>query len=682
MSADPSGRAEGVLERELELSTLEQAVDRACAGNGGAVVIEGQAGIGKTTLLDHAREHGANAGMRIVSAWGAELERDFPYGVVRQFFESFLFTVEAQERTTWLRGTAQMAGKMFRDQADPRARPAEEFALLHSLYWMCVNIAEERPLLMLLDDAQWADVPSLRYVEFTCRRLEKLPFVFVVATRRPDEHTPAPLLSLLAMASADVVRPSPLSLRAVDQLVREQVDADSDSAFVQACHDVTGGNPFFLGELLREASEEHLPGTKDGAARVRAIGPRGIARVMLLRLRRLPESARRLVAALSVVPDGLSLRELGELADLDEPVAATAAAALAGAEIVDLAPGLRFTHPVIRTTVYDDLAAPERRRIHLRAARMQADRGRPAAEVAAHLLEVEPRGDPWVTRTLREAASVAGRARDFTGAERLLLRAQREGADGDRADLLVELGTAEARAGNPDGLAHLEAAVQAIEDPVRSAEVSIQLATALKFSIKVDRAADVLLDAIHRLDLPSSELGRRLHAELLGTRFIGPGVGERISNELASLPLPAGAPTDRLDELLLSAAAFDAAAGLRPTDQVIELGRRVLSDASADDQAGRGQPRAIAAVALTWAEDFVRVYERCTRGLIAARATSSALGVGTNSALRAICGYRAGRLLEAESDAATVLELVPDAPGLRTLLPAVVAYAVLCGIER
>jgi DNA-binding CsgD family transcriptional regulator len=313
---------------------------------------------------------------------------------------------------------------------------------------------------------------------------------------------------------------------------------------------------------------------------------------------------------------------------------------------------------------------------------MQADRGRPATEVAAHLLEVEPRGDPWVTRTLREAARAAGRARDFTGAERLLLRAQREGSDGDQAELLAELGSAEARADNPDGLTHLEAAVHAIDDPVRSAEVSIQLATALKFSIKVDRAADVLLDAIHRLDLPSSELGRRLHAELLGTRFIGPAVGERISDELASLPLPEGAPADRLDALLLSAAAFDAAAGVRPAQEVIVLGRRVLSGASEEDQAGRGQPRAIAAAALTWAEDFVRVYERCTRGLIAARATSSALGVGTNSALRAICGYRAGRLLEAESDAATVLELVPDAPGLRTLLPAVVAYAVLCGIDR
>ena len=179
-----------------------------------------------------------------------------------------------------------------------------------------------------------------------------------------------------------------------------------------------------------------------------------------------------------------------------------------------------------------------------------------------------------MTRTLREAARAAGRARDYTGAERLLSRAHLEGADGDRTELLAELGSAEARAGNPDGLMHLEAAVQAIEDPVRGAEVSIQLATALKFSIKVDRAADVLLEAIHRLDLPSSELGRRLYAELLGTRFIGPAVGERISNELASLPLPVGAPADRLDEFLLSAAAFDAAAGLQPACNDVPQGSR------------------------------------------------------------------------------------------------------------
>src|SRR5205085_1859956 len=117
-----------------------------------------------------------------------------------------------------------------------------------------------------------------------------------------------------------------------------------------------------------------------------------------------------------------------------------------------------------------------------------------------------------------EAARAAAEARDFADAERLLARAQREGTAVDQAELLAELGRAETRAGNPDGIAHLGAAVQAIEDPMRSAEVSIELATALKFSLEVDQAAEVLLDAIHRLGVASSVLGRRLHAELLGTR--------------------------------------------------------------------------------------------------------------------------------------------------------------------
>jgi DNA-binding CsgD family transcriptional regulator len=389
-----------------------------------------------------------------------------------------------------------------------------------------------------------------------------------------------------------------------------------------------------------------------------------------------------LATALSVVPDGLSLHELAEVADLDERTAASTAAGLASVEIVDLRQGVRFTHPVIRTTVYEDMSVIERQRLHLRAARMHAERGRPAAEIAAHLMEVEPQSDRWVTRSLREAARAAVQARDFAGAARMLSRAVREGADGDRAELLAELGTAESRAGSPDGIAHLREAVARIDDPIRQAELSIQLATALKFSLRIDEAAEVLLDAVHRLDRPSSELGRRLHAEALGTRFIGPSVGARITDELARLTPPIGPPVDLLDVLLLSAAAFDAATHLRPAADVVALGRRAISGGGGDDEAGKRQPLAMAAAALIWAEDFNLVYERCTRALAAAQSSSSAMAVGANATMRAICGYRSGRLLEAESDAAAALELAPEARGLQTILPAAAAYAVLSGIER
>jgi hypothetical protein len=154
---------------------------------------------------------------------------------------------------------------------------------------------------------------------------------------------------------------------------------------------------------------------------------------MFLRLRRLPDGARQLVASLSVVPDGLCLHELAALAELDEEVAAVAAAELRKAES-SISP-TACASPIPCTTT-----SPRRSGggFTWRAARMQADRGRPATEVAVHLLEVEPRGDAWVTQTLRDAARAAGRARDFKGAEHPLLRAQREGADGDRAELLAE----------------------------------------------------------------------------------------------------------------------------------------------------------------------------------------------------------------------------------------------------
>jgi DNA-binding CsgD family transcriptional regulator len=313
---------------------------------------------------------------------------------------------------------------------------------------------------------------------------------------------------------------------------------------------------------------------------------------------------------------------------------------------------------------------------------MLAERRHPAAEVAVHLLDVEPRGDPWVSATLREAARAAARARDFAGAERLLSRALIERVDIEHAELLAELGSVEARAGNPDGIAHLRAAADATGDAVRGGQVSIELAAALRASMKVDQAADVLLDAIRRLDMPSSALGRQLQAELLATRFIAPAVGERINHELASLAAPTGAPHDLLDALAASAAAYDAGADLRPAREVVELGRHALSATFRDEEAAAGQPLVTAAVALVWAEDFDYVHEMCTRGLAAAQAISSAVAVGTYSTIRAICGYRAGQLLEAESDAATVLELAAEASRLRTLLPAAVAYAVVSGLER
>jgi DNA-binding CsgD family transcriptional regulator len=577
-----------------------------------------------------------------------------------------------------------MARQMGERRGDEPLAPADEFALLNALYWTCVNVADARPLLMVLDDAQWADGPSLHFVEFTCRRLEQLPFLFVVASRPPDEHSPAPLISLLAEPAVQRLAPSPLSAGAVDRLVRDRIDAAADPAFTDACHEVTGGNPFLLGELVHELVAEGVPASAAAAARVRAIGPRGIARVVLLRLRRLPDGARRLAAAVSVAADGMTLSELAKLAGLDQAAAAEAAASLEAVEIIDPRGGLRFTHPVVRAAVYEDLPAVQRARLHLHAAELQRARGRPAPEVAEHLLHVDAPVGEWAVAALHDAAREVTSAGDFAAAERLLERALREPVERERrAELVAELGSAQARTGNPDGARHLEQAAAMITDPERSAAASIELANVLKFSMRADEAAGVLLAAIERLRPAPEAIDRRLHAELLGVRFISPVAGAGVQRELAALALPADDPRDLLDSFLLAAAAFDAVAALAPARKVIALGRRALAgEVVPDDPALGGQALIVATVALIWAEDFDHVYRRFTRALADARAAGSALAVGNSSTMRAMCCYRSGRLLEAEADAATVLELAPQVAGLQTLLAPAVAYAVLSGLDR
>ncbi|MGN6866876.1 MAG: ATP-binding protein [Solirubrobacteraceae bacterium] len=149
----------GLLERAGELEQLAVLVEQARAGHGSVALIEGPAGIGKTSLLAAAREQREAGGLRVLTARAGLLERDLPWNIVRQLFASVVRAPEP-DQLRWLAGAAALARPAL-GLAGPEW-PADEAGALHGLYWLTSALSDDRPLLLAVDDVHGGDLPSLR----------------------------------------------------------------------------------------------------------------------------------------------------------------------------------------------------------------------------------------------------------------------------------------------------------------------------------------------------------------------------------------------------------------------------------------------------------------------------------------------------------------------------------------
>jgi predicted ATPase len=179
--------APALLEREDELTALAALVSATEAGDGGTLAIEGPPGIGKTSVLMSARGLASAAGFALLDARGAELERTFSFGVVLQLLDT---AVRADGSPELWSGAARLARGLFEaDAMATRAESESELPTLYGLYWLVARLAERRPLLITVDDLQWADRASLRTLGFLARRVDGLP-IAVVARSAPRSCAP------------------------------------------------------------------------------------------------------------------------------------------------------------------------------------------------------------------------------------------------------------------------------------------------------------------------------------------------------------------------------------------------------------------------------------------------------------------------------------------------------------
>jgi len=571
-----------LIERERELEVLAAVLGDAGESSPSMVLIDGPAGIGKSRLIDELATRAEQRGMRVRIARGAHLERDFPYGVVRQLFEALL--VGGDQRGRLLAGAAGGAAAIF-DAVDQATPPAGDgsFAALHGVYWLAVNVAEERPLLLVVDDLHWCDAPSLRCLTYLARRLHGSGIALALSLRTGEAGTdPALVDELAANPEALRIAPRPLSEAGVAELIAARLGDGPDRAFVAACMEATGGNPLLTGQLLTSLADEGVRPVAADVEAVRRIGPRAISRTVLLRLHRLGPHAVAVAQALAVL--GLAeARVVAGLTGLTEAETADAASALARADILLPQAPARFVHPLVRDAIYYEMPFSERVLRHARAAEVLAERDAPAEQIATHLLVAPRRSDPWVVDVLAEAAASARTRGAADTAVSLLARAMEEPPPPERrTPLPLELGVAEVLTSGAAAAEHLREAWQALDDPRARARAAAILGRVLFFTTAPGEAAEVvrcaaaeapaeLVDerqALRALELAAARYGMGgtpTAQELEAITLVGAGPGARMLAAMTAFCLAmAGAGADRCADLAEWALEGDVLIGADP----------------------------------------------------------------------------------------------------------------------
>ncbi|HEX5608655.1 MAG TPA: AAA family ATPase [Solirubrobacterales bacterium] len=392
-------------ERERELAELAAALEGAGAGKGCAVAIEGGAGLGKTRLLGEVRKSAAEAGFDVLTARATDLERDFPFALVRQLFEPRLAALPEAEQESLFEGADAARSALGLDRGQEVTH--DTFAVLHGLYWVTAALAERKPLLLAIDDAHTADAASLGYLGFLMPRLEDLPVLVVVAARSEEPDTPDALGPLLADPSVQNLTLAPLSPEATTALLAQELDREPERQFAAACHDLSGGNPFFLCELARTVIEQDIEPSGGRVEDVQKLAPKRVARMVLTRLGRLSEEANAVARSLAVLGDDSDLRVVAELSGIDAAGAQRAADELRASAILDGGAAPRFIHPLVRNAIYTDMPVGQRAESHARAANLLRAHTALPEQIATQLLACEPRGEEEAAEALAEAGERA-----------------------------------------------------------------------------------------------------------------------------------------------------------------------------------------------------------------------------------------------------------------------------------
>lgn len=648
-----------ILDRDAEISRLKLAAAQVAGGESALVVIEGSPGIGKTALLAELAEISGRAGLRTLRARGTVIEQDLAWSVVRQLLVDAVADAHAGERVELLSGAARLARRVL-GLADDSGEALEVSGALHGLYWLTLNLADQQPLLLSVDDVQWADRQSLTYLNYLANRLDGGPILLAVAIRTGEPDELAEGLEMLRTARSSVsLRPADLTEASTAQLVRHLIPVRADARVCASVYAAAHGNPFLVHELCRELAQIDPPEVEPTIERLATAVPQSVTENVLARLRRLPESARSIAVSVATLGQGATLTRLAQLAGLELDATAEAVALLLRGDILlERGQALEFVHPLVREAIYSSMPAPQRGVLHAKAARQLAEERAEPAAVAAQLLRSPPAAERWRIEVLRAAARAAREAGAPASASRHLQRALAESLPEDQnKDLLLELGISELQHDPAASIEHLSRARALAASPPEAAQLALALAQAHAVLSDFPSALRVLGEAVAVLDHQQPTLRRRLESSRLTFARWDYGSQELRRELFTALRVRADAG-DELDASERANMAHELAAMGENRDQAVRHATAALERITSV----RG-PEEITLVQLSsvlvLADHPGKADAVLSEALARAEARGSSVEASMALTLASYCALRQGNLVQALGHGQASLELAP-----------------------
>jgi len=374
-----------IVGRGEELASLHAFLEHSADAPSG-LVLEGEAGIGKSTLWLAGAEIARERGFRVLSSRPAEAERGLTFTGLADLFEDVLEEVALSLSPPRRRAldTALLVAETA-EGVDPRALGVAVRDMLELL-------VAETPLVIAIDDVQWLDHSSSGALSFAIRRLDR-PVLLLLARRLAQGIEPSELERALPADRVDGLSVGPLTVGAIHAVLRERLDRVFARPTLVRIHETSGGNPFYALELARALPPGvdptrplPVPETLEGLLSARLAGLPGRTRDALVLASALGTPSLKLLLAAGVGEDALEPAVVARVVERDD-----------GA--------VRFTHPLLASVLYLGLSVTERRRAH----RFLADVVVDPLERARHLALSTEGPDPEVAAVLEEAAALAGR---------------------------------------------------------------------------------------------------------------------------------------------------------------------------------------------------------------------------------------------------------------------------------